>query len=117
MKSKIAILALLACFQVQAGLEELSQKLSHCIIGYAQGQIDSTATAQDISQAAFRHCHAELSALHDSIGPDQAQWDNLDKQQQQAITKIRENSVAAIREQLTSIIDSLVNEERKNAET
>jgi len=113
MKSKLAILALLACFEARAGLDALSQNLSMCVVGYAQGQIDSAATPQAISSDAFKHCDTELSALHDAIGPDQAQWDNLDERQQQAISKIRDNTVSAIREQLTSIIDSVVNEERK----
>lgn len=114
MKLGYLIAGFLFCSVAQAGLEDSADRLSHCVVGYAEGQIKTSKLANSIAEEAFDKCSADLTELHDSIGPDQAQWEILNKQQQQAILKMRDQASVKIRERLTSQIINYVTEERKS---
>jgi hypothetical protein len=115
MKFRVLTAGLLICFGAQADLESASQKLSNCVVGYAESQINSSKEASRITQEAFTKCTSQLSALHDAIGPDKSQWASLDEKQKQSITKIRDQTTARIREQISSQVLSYITESSKGS--
>lgn len=114
MKRAFAITGLLACSLAHADLETSSQKLSACVIGYAEGQINTPAPAQGIAVDAFKKCSTELNELHDAIGPDKTQWNSLSDRQKQSVSKIRDQTTSKIREQMSSNVVSFIEESRKS---
>lgn len=114
MKSGLAIAGLVFCSMAQANLEDSADRLGECISSYAESQVATSKPANSIAEEAFDKCSPELDEMHDTIGPNKHQWDNLSKQQQQAIMKLRDDSTTKIRERLTSQIIKYVTEERKS---
>ncbi|AMB75008.1 hypothetical protein AW734_09835 [Pantoea ananatis] len=114
-KLVIAAMGLIVCSVAHADLESAAQDLSGCVTQYAESQVKTTKSASIISDEAFDRCSAELSQYHDSIGPDKAQWSGLNVQQQEAISKIRDQTTTKVRESISSQIVTFITESRKNS--
>ena len=115
MKLALAVLGLLMCSVAHADLNSAAKNLSDCVTLYADSQIKTTKSAGIITDEAFDRCSAEVSEYHDSIGPDKAQWSGLGSQQKEAITKIRDQTTAKVRESLSSQIVTFITESRKSS--
>ncbi|MBV4366502.1 hypothetical protein [Erwinia phyllosphaerae] len=115
MKLGLAFIGLVVCSVAHADLNSSSQNLSNCVISFAESQIKTPMQANDIAEDAFEKCRAELKEVHDSIGPNKAQWDSLSDQQKHAISTIRDQTTSKIREKLSSQVVTFVNESRKSA--
>lgn len=115
MKLVLAVMGLLVCCVAHADTESAAKNISDCVTQYAGSQIKTTKSAGTISDEAFDKCSAKLSEYHDSIGPNKAQWSGLSAQQQEAISKIRDQTTSKVRESLSSQIVSFITESRKNS--
>jgi len=115
MKLALAVMGLLVCSVAHADTESAAKNLSDCVTQYADSQIKTTKPAGAISDEAFDKCSAELSEYHESIGPDKAQWSGLSAQQQEAISKIRDQATTKVRESISSQIVTFITESRKSA--
>lgn len=115
MKLALVVVGLLASSVAHADLESAAKNLSNCVTQYAYSQIKTAKSADNITDEAFDRCSAELSEYHDSIGPDKAQWSGLVSQQKEAITKIRDQTTAKVRESLSSQIVTFITESRKSS--
>ena len=115
MKLALVVMGLLSCSVAHADLEGAAKNLSDCAIQYADSQVKTTKPADIISNEALDRCSDELSEYHDSIGPDKAQWSGLNAQQKEAITKIRDQTTAKVRESLSSQIVTFITESRKSS--
>ncbi|MDT8852977.1 hypothetical protein RN053_20930 [Pantoea dispersa] len=115
MKLALAVMGLLVCSVAHADMESAAKNLSDCVTQYADSQVETTKSAGIISDESFNKCSAELAEYHDSIGPDKAQWSGLNAQQKEAITKIRDQTTAKVRERLSSQIVTFMTESRKSS--
>lgn len=115
MKLVIAAMGLIVCSVAHADLESAAKNLSDCVTQYAESQVKTTKLASIISDEAFDRCSAELTEIHDSIGPDKAQWSGLNVQQQEAISKVRDQATTKVRENISSQIVTFITESRKNS--
>ena len=115
MKLALVVMVLLVCSVAHADLESTAKNLSDCVTQYASNQVETTKSASIITDEAFDRCSVELSEYHDSIGPDKAQWSGLSSQQKEAITKIRDQTTAKVRESLSSQIVTFITEARKSS--
>lgn len=116
MNLRIISLVFLVCFGANASdLEKTAESLSKCIFSYADTQAGTSAPTADISSKAFRHCDDELNKYHDSIGPDASQWEELDDNQKQAITTIRDQAIVKVRESLTNNIGEYIAKKRNGS--
>lgn len=115
MKLALVVMGLLVSSGAHADLESAAKNLSDCVTQYAGSQVETTKSADIITDEAFDRCSAELSEYHDSIGPDKAQWSGLSSQQKEAISKIRDQTTLKVRERLSSQIVTFITESRKNS--
>ncbi|WP_182629847.1 hypothetical protein [Pantoea hericii] len=114
MKLALVVMGFLMCSMAYADLESAAKNLSDCVTQYADSQIKTTKSADIVTDESFNKCSTELSEYHDSIGPDQAQWSGLGSQQKEAITKIRDQTTAKVRESLSSQIVTFITKSRKS---
>lgn len=115
MKLALVVMGLLVYSVARADLESAAKNLSDCVTQYAESQVKTTKSASIISDEAFNRCSAELSEIHDSIGPDKAQWSGLNVQQQEAISKVRDQATTKVRENISSQIVTFITESRKSS--